>query len=72
MKQVKNGKVITGEHYSKTLPILEVLDVNMTILDIKKLILCKVKSIFKDDSPIHNSDDELNKNILLQIYDNLP
>jgi hypothetical protein len=69
---VKSGKNITGEHYSKTLSRLEFININMTVLDVKKLILSKVKSIFKEDSAVLKSDEELNKNILLQIYDNLP
>lgn len=38
MKQVKYGKIISGEHYSKTLPSFEFLNLGMTILDIKKLV----------------------------------
>lgn len=44
----------------------------MTVLEMKKLILSKIRGIFKDDHPILKSDEELNKNILLQIVDNLP
>jgi len=38
MKQVKSGKNILGEHYSRTLPRLEFVNLDMTILDIKKMI----------------------------------
>jgi peptide subunit release factor 1 (eRF1) len=44
----------------------------MTILDIKKMIFEKVKYIFKSDCPIYKSEEELNKNIILHIVDNLP
>ena len=64
--------MVSGEHYSKTLPRLEMLNVNMTILEIKQLILNKVKNIYKDDNSIFKSDTDLNKNILLHIVDNLP
>ena len=41
----------------------------MTILEIKKLIFEKVKFIFKNDK---QSDEEINKNLLLHVVDNLP
>jgi hypothetical protein len=48
--------MISGEHYSKTLPRLEMLNVNMTILEVKQLILSKIRNIYKDDNPIFKSD----------------
>ncbi len=73
MKQVKQGKnSFSGEHYGKSLPRLEYIDVNWTMLDIKKLILKKVRYLFKDDNPVFKSDEELNRSIILHVADNLP
>jgi hypothetical protein len=69
MKQVKSGKQITGEHYSRTVPRLEFIRFDMTILDIKKMMYEKIKYIYKEG---FRSDEELNKNLLLQMFDNLP
>lgn len=44
----------------------------MTVLDMKKLIFSKVKYVFNKTSSIHDSDEELNKHLLLHIVDNLP
>ena len=44
----------------------------MTILDIKKMIFQKVKYIYKEDSVVFRSDDDLNKNLIIQLFDNLP
>lgn len=38
MKMVKYGKSISGEHASKSLPKLEYLPLNMTIMELKKMI----------------------------------
>ena len=56
MKQVKQGKGFYGEKYSKTLPRMEFLDVNKTILEVKKQIFSKIKHVFKESHPIHNPE----------------
>jgi hypothetical protein len=54
MKPYKQGKhSFYGEKYSKTIPRIEMIDINLSILEIKKLIFSKVKHAFKDDHPIH-------------------
>ena len=75
MKPVKvgNSKVnIYGETFGKTIPQLEMLDINMTMLEIKKMMYEKVRRIFKDDHPVHGSEAELNKCIVLHVYNNIP
>ena len=41
----------------------------MTMLEVKQLIYSKIKQIFKD--PLKDNED-INRFILLHIYDNLP
>ncbi len=69
MKQVKIGKSISGTHFSKTLPRLEYLPLDMNMLEMKRLIYQKIKKIYKD--PLKD-DTDINRCILLHIYDNLP
>lgn len=55
MKPLKQGKSgMYGEKYSKTVPRLEMVDVNLTILEVKKLIFSKIKHIYKDGHPIND------------------
>ena len=78
MKHIKHGNkkdIFSGEVYGKCIPRLETIDVNSTILDIKKMIYNKVKHIYKDDHPIHveaKQEEQINKCIALHIYDNIP
>lgn len=44
----------------------------MTIIDIKKYVIDKVKYIFKKQGERFESDEELNKCILIHVVDNLP
>jgi hypothetical protein len=43
-----------GEKYSKTQPRYEMIDVNLTILEVKKLIFSNIKHIYKDGHPIND------------------
>lgn len=74
MKPVKQGKSFYGDHYTKTLPRFEMVDINLTVLELKKKIFSRIKHIFKPDSPLHKEDNdaELNRCLVLHIYDNLP
>lgn len=76
MKHCKHGNsktVFSGEVYGKTIPRLEMVDINMTILELKKHFYnTQLKHIYKQDHPIHDSEAELNKCIVFQVYDNLP
>lgn len=38
MRMVKYGKSVSGEHATKCLPKLEYLPLNMTVLELKKMI----------------------------------
>jgi hypothetical protein len=53
MKPVKQGKSFYGDHYSKTLPRFDIIDINLTVLELKKKIFSQIKHIFKPDSPLH-------------------
>jgi hypothetical protein len=44
----------------------------MTMLDIKRDVLEKIKYIFEDEKKWDMSDKELNETILLHVIDNLP
>lgn len=44
----------------------------MTILDLKKFIVNKLKSIIKDWEELLSSNELLNETIHIQVYDNLP
>lgn len=72
MKMVRYGKYPSGESLRKVFPRLEYLKQSMTILDIKKYFVSKVKYIFKNQENRFESDEDLNKNILIHIVDNLP
>jgi hypothetical protein len=74
MKAVKSGKGFYGEHYAKTLPRFDLVDVDLTILELKRRIFTQIKHIFKADSPLlsEGSDAELNRCIVLHVFDNLP
>eukprot|EP00347_Sterkiella_histriomuscorum_P020920 403335950 len=69
MKQVKYGKTISGQHFSKSLPRLEYLPLDMTMMQLKRKIHEQVKSIFKN--PL-TDDSDINRSIMLHIVDNLP
>ncbi len=69
MKQVKAGKSYYGQHFSKTLPRIEYLPEEMTMLEVKKMIYNQIKCIYKEE---FKDDSEINRNIILHIYDNLP
>lgn len=70
---VRIGKGIAGEHYGKSLPRLEFLPLDMTIIQLKKFIYTKIRNVYKEDHPIHKLDpEELNRCILLHVVDNLP
>lgn len=73
MKQVKQSKgLFSGEIHVSTLPRLEMIDVNSTILDIKKHFYNKIKHIYKPDNSIHTGDSEINRCLVFHVYDNLP
>ena len=74
MKPVKSGKGFYGEHYAKTLPRFNLVDVDLTILELKRRIFNQIKHIFKAESPLfaEANDAELNRSIVLHIFDNLP
>ena len=75
MKPVKtSGKSFYGDQYMKTLPRFEMFDVNMTMIEVKKQIYQQIKHIFKAESAINEEENEaeLNRCIVLHIYDNLP
>ena len=65
-----------GSVYGKTIPRMEMLDVNMTIMEIKKHLFSKIKYAFKSDHLIHQDgpegEKEINRCLILHIYDNLP
>ena len=64
-----------GEKYSKTQPRYEMIDVNLTILEVKKLIFSNIKHIYKDGHPINDpvtQDQEINKCLVFHVFDNLP
>ena len=71
MKQVKLGNSktnFTGDIYGKTIPRFELLDVNLTVIEVKRLLFAKLKHIYKADSPLaqseaENLDEEINKSI---------
>ena len=71
MKQVKYGKRISGEHFSKSLPRLEYLHEDMTIMQLKKMIYEKVKYIYKEGTGAKDEED-INRFIILHVVDNLP
>ena len=56
MKAVKQGKGFYGEKYSKTIPRLEFIDVNKTVMEVKRQIFSKIKHAFKEAHPIHNPE----------------
>jgi hypothetical protein len=72
MKPVKYGKYPSGESLRRVFPRLEYLSNSMTILDIKKFIVEKVKYLFKKQGERFESEEELNKCILIHVVDNLP
>lgn len=72
MKLTKYGKSISGETLARVVPRLEYLNLDMTVLDIKKMIFEKVSHIYKKGSKQFEDDSLLNQNILLHIVDNLP
>ena len=73
LKSTKTSKHILGDFFPyRILPRLELFDLDMTILQMKKRILERIRYIYKDDSPVLESDEQLNSCILLQIVDNLP
>ncbi len=74
MKPVKSGKNMYGERFGKTLPRVELLDVNLTIIEMKKLIFSKVKHMYKEGSPIleEDADAEINRSLIFHVFDNLP
>ena len=42
MKLVKKGKGFYGEHYAKTLPRFNLVDLDLTILELKRLIFIQI------------------------------
>ena len=69
MKQVRSGKSFYGEHFSKTIPKLEYLRKDMTILELKKFVYDHIQPIFKEKL---TDDSDINKYIAIHVYDNLP
>ena len=57
---------------SKVLPRFEYLKNSTTMIEIKRLIFEKIKYIYKEGDKRFANDKELNENILIHIYDNLP
>jgi hypothetical protein len=57
------------------IPKMEMMDVNMTMLEVKQFLFSKIKYIFPEGHPIHKEETqeaELARCISLHIYDNLP
>jgi hypothetical protein len=55
----------------KIFPSIEYLNLDMSILDIKMLIYEKIKYAFKDSTKL-KTDKDINLNIMIHIYENLP
>jgi hypothetical protein len=50
MKPVTSGKGFYGEHYAKTLPRFNLVNVDLTILELKRRIFAQIKHIYKAES----------------------
>lgn len=79
MKQTKNqnsGKnatgAFTGSALKNTIPRVDILDVNLTIMDVKRKLYNQMKAIWPKDHKIHESEEVLNEALILHVYDNLP
>jgi hypothetical protein len=72
MKPVRYGKTFCGETINKVLPRMEYFKQSMTIMEVKRFMYKKISAVFKEGDKKFKNDQELNDNILLHIFDNLP
>lgn len=72
MKPARYGKTFCGEKISKVLPRMEYFKNSMTIIEVKRFMYQKISPVFKEGDKKFKNDQELNENILIQIFDNLP
>jgi hypothetical protein len=79
-KPLSNGSknLVPADAVPRTIPRLEMLDVNMTLIEVKRYLFEKVKHIFPQEHAINRSEDVeaqnnvINKSIQLVVFDNLP
>ena len=72
MKQEKHGKLISGTTMRRIYPRFEKLNIDMNILELKKLIYSKVRFLYKEAQQNIEDEEWINQNILIHVYDNLP
>ena len=56
----------------KVLPRFEYFKQDMTILEVKKFMFKKLKVIFKDVENTFTCDKDINENLLIHAFDNVP
>jgi hypothetical protein len=79
MKQTKNQSgsqakklPFYGTSLKGTIPRMEMLDCNMTLLEVKQLLYTKLRPVWPEGHKIHGEAETLNESLILHIYDNLP
>lgn len=71
MKQEKVNKSISGVCMRRILPRFETLNIEMSIMELKRYIYQSVKYLYKSNQDM-TEDEEINDKIIIHVYDNLP
>lgn len=72
MKFVRYGSSVSGANLKKVLPRLDRLNINMKIIELKRMICENLKYLDEVFEKALESDESLNEEIILHIVDNIP